>query len=461
LQYILKGKRKVLTQTFLFPFVLLGSCAHNFCSSLGQLIFMQADVIIIGAGAAGLMAARQLLQAGKKVIVLEARPQAGGRISTFVEPAFEQPVEGGAEFVHGRLPLTHQLLKEAGLQTLKAGGDIWRSEGGRLKKEEDFIADYELLITALKSLEEDVTVAQFLQTHFASPKHEAMRKTLKSYVEGYYAGDMQKASAFALRDELEGADDEDERIAGGYGLLVQYLQQECKKEGCQFYFGMVVTQITWQKNAVTVTTQKGDLFQSAKLLVTVSVGVLQKELIQFSPRIDATIAAAQQLGFGSVIKILLQLKQPFWETQFALDKLAFLFSEQNIPTWWTQHPQGSNMLTGWCAGPAAQALQAESSDALLEKAITSLANCFSLSAATIKENISAWKVMNWGADAYTQGGYSYLTVQSAKAMAAITTPVENTIYFAGEGLVNGLEIGTVEAALQSGRQAAQQIVGYR
>ena len=164
---------------------------------------MQADVIVIGAGAAGLMAAATLLQSGKKVIVLEARAQAGGRIKTIVDGAFEQPIEGGAEFVHGPLPLTHQLLQQAHLQTVEAGGSIWRSNSGKLKKQEDFIEDYELLMQALKSLKEDVTVAQFLQMHLASPKHVKLRQTLKSYVEGYYAGDMEKASALALREELQ------------------------------------------------------------------------------------------------------------------------------------------------------------------------------------------------------------------------------------------------------------------
>ncbi len=419
---------------------------------------MQADVMVIGAGAAGLMAAAQLAEAGKKVLVLEAGAQAGGRIRTIADGAFEQPVEGGAEFVHGKLPLTHQLLKEAQLKTVEAGGEIWRSEEGKLKKQEDFIAEYDALIAALKSLKEDVTVAQALQIHFASPKHGELRKTLKSYVEGYYAGDMEKASAFALRDELEGAEDEDERMKGGYGQLIDYLLQQCHKKGVQFYFNTPVTRLQWQKEKVTATTQSGDEFTAAKAIITVSVGVLQKGLILFDPAIVSKMNTAQQLGFGAVIKIVLQLKEPFWKKDFALNEMAFLFSEEQIPTWWTQHPQQSNVLTGWCAGPAAAALKGETDEALFEKAVTSLANCFSLSVADLKEKTDVWKVFNWAADEYTLGGYSYLTVQSEKAIQEMTTPVDHTLYFAGEGLCNSMEIGTVEAALQSGKEAARLVL---
>ena len=84
---------------------------------------MDADILIIGAGVAGLFAARNLSAAGKKVIILEARDRPGGRIQTLYDPSFELPVEMGAEFVHGDLELTIQLLREAGLKHYAISGD--------------------------------------------------------------------------------------------------------------------------------------------------------------------------------------------------------------------------------------------------------------------------------------------------------------------------------------------------
>src|SRR5688500_14739440 len=96
------------------------------------------DIIIIGAGATGLMAALELCRAGKKVMILEARDRAGGRIHTENDPAFDLPVELGAEFVHGDLELTIKLLREAGIEFYPARGKLWRSQHGRLEQQKDF-----------------------------------------------------------------------------------------------------------------------------------------------------------------------------------------------------------------------------------------------------------------------------------------------------------------------------------
>lgn len=422
---------------------------------------MQADVIVIGAGAAGLLAARNLSQKGKIVIVLEARNRAGGRIYTITDSAFAQPLEGGAEFVHGQLPITLQLLQEAESVTVAAGGNIYRSQGGKLKREEDFIANEEVLMDSLNSLQKDTTIASFMEEHLAAPEHKALRRSLTSYVEGYYAGDTQKASALALKEEWESSEEGDQRIVGGYGVLVQFLYKQCMESGCRFYFGATVNTIHWQRHNVLVTTADGTTFGAAKVLVTVPIGVLQSTgaaSILFNPAIDATLAAVQKLGFGSVIKIALQLSEPFWQTQFSLDDMGFLFSEEKIPTWWTQHPQQSTLLTGWCAGPAAERLKGAGDEELFLTAVTSLATIFKLEPDVIKEKIKAWKVFNWAADPFTCGGYSYTTVEGKAAIETLLQPVKDTLYFAGEGLHAGNEIGTVEGAFISAQKVTRQML---
>ena len=92
------------------------------------------NIIVIGAGAAGLMAARELGRAGKRVTILEARERCGGRIHPLPSAEFGYPAEGGAEFVHGEAPITQRLLREAGLSTLPLQGarwvvEKWRSRG--------------------------------------------------------------------------------------------------------------------------------------------------------------------------------------------------------------------------------------------------------------------------------------------------------------------------------------------
>src|SRR5690349_25081938 len=96
-----------------------------------------ADVIIIGAGAAGLMAGYELSHAGKRVIVLEARDRAGGRMHTIQDPAFTHELEAGAEFIHGNLPATFALLKKAKIARQDATGKNWLHKNGQLREGED------------------------------------------------------------------------------------------------------------------------------------------------------------------------------------------------------------------------------------------------------------------------------------------------------------------------------------
>ena len=91
-------------------------------------------IVVIGAGAAGLMAARELGRAGKKVTVLEARDRCGGRIHPLPIARFGYPVEGGAEFVHSEAPITRGLLREAGLSLLPLQGARWSVEQGAFSR---------------------------------------------------------------------------------------------------------------------------------------------------------------------------------------------------------------------------------------------------------------------------------------------------------------------------------------
>ena len=150
-------------------------------------------IVVIGAGAAGLMAARELGRAGRKVTVLEARDRCGGRIHPLPVGEFGYPAEGGAEFVHGEAPVTHGLLREAGLSVVPIQGTRWTVKDGKFSREKSQDPHEAELLKALQALKDDLTVAEFLRRNFAGPEYDRLRHSIERMVESYDAADPEHA----------------------------------------------------------------------------------------------------------------------------------------------------------------------------------------------------------------------------------------------------------------------------
>jgi len=138
--------------------------------------------------------------------------------------------------------------------------------------------------------------------------------------------------------------------------------------------------------------------------------------------------------------------------------LGFLFSGAEIPTWWTQAPEESTVLTGWLAGRAARKCTGLSDRQLLSVALNALSILFSIDADSLKAELAEVHIVNWSADPYTMGAYAYATVGSASALALLSKPVAGRVWFAGEYLYTGAAMGTVEAALVSGSNVASALL---
>ena len=131
-----------------------------------------ANFLIVGAGAAGLMTARELARAGKRVTVVEARDRCGGRIYPLPVAEFGYPAEGGAEFVHGAAPVTRALMREAGISLLRRGGTRWSSRTGALAPDDYSAPHMDRFYQALSKVKADLPIAEFLETHFAEPQYD-------------------------------------------------------------------------------------------------------------------------------------------------------------------------------------------------------------------------------------------------------------------------------------------------
>jgi monoamine oxidase len=141
-----------------------------------------------------------------------------------------------------------------------------------------------------------------------------------------------------------------------------------------------------------------------------------------------------------------------------MDRMSFMFSKEAIPTWWTQYPEPHATLTGWAAGPRAQSLSQLSEAEILGRALQSLSNIFKVGLDELRGELLVFRVIDWAADPFARGAYSYPTPESDAAIEELLKPVDGKLFFAGEGLYRGEAAGTVEAALSSGKAAAERIL---
>lgn len=138
--------------------------------------------------------------------------------------------------------------------------------------------------------------------------------------------------------------------------------------------------------------------------------------------------------------------------------LTFLLSDARIPVWWTQHPAEYPVLTGWFGGPKTETMASLSEQDLIEARVASLADIFGLDPKQLMRKLVAARAINWAHDTYAHGAYSYATPGTRKAQSTLASPEGGVIFFSGEALYRGRDMGTVEAALTNGLETARAIL---
>lgn len=411
------------------------------------------DVLVLGAGAAGLSAARVLSDAGRSVLVVEARERIGGRVWT--DHGFGAiPIEFGAEFIHGDAVGTWAWVRRAGAATEAA--DIWL--GRRMALEDGRVAGPEVLEgradlkTALVLEEElmryqgaDLSLADWLDLQSAS----GLMRHLADIRMAHAAGNaVENLSAAALAEELRASahnGQHDFHILPGYDIVLAVLADRL-----DIRLNAPVQRVVWGPEGVTFTLASGEQIMAKAAIITLPLAVLKAGSVAFEPPLpEPQQRAIAALAMEPAMKVIYRFREPFWD-----QGMTFLTLPDPMPVWWALRagqPLLTCFLTGWRARQATAL-----GEAIIQRGLEHLQPFFG----TIPQELfEEARIINWGSDAWAMGGYSSSVLGSVgmrKVLASSAAP----LFFAGEATVYDDCPATVHGALRSGERAAGEVVSF-
>jgi len=428
-----------------------------------------ADVLVLGAGIAGLAAAERLAAAGRRVLVLEARDRIGGRIHTVDDPGLHHRVELGAEFVHGRPAELVELIHRFGLG-LEPLAEHRRGTPRPHSTSDDPRGLLQQILDGGGAPLPDRPVADLLRERGAGLGPGAL-DPVRRYLEGFHAADLTRLGSRALA-ENEAAEDEDgaqpHRVREGYGALVSRLAEGLDPALAEIRLGMAATAVRWRPGAVRVVLRAGAgqvaEVTAPRALVTLPLAALKRlphepGAVRIDPLPSGWTEALGALHMGAAHRLVLGFDARWWARD-GEEGPAFVFgSAQPIPVWWTALPSRAPLLTGWTGGPRAMALAGRGEAAMVSAALDSLASIFGRDPSELRSRMRLAHFHDWVADPLAGGAYSYGGVGAIEARAALVRPVANTLFLAGEAVAQRGRNATVHGALASGREAAAAVLG--
>jgi monoamine oxidase len=463
-------------RTFLMQTLAVGAFAATSCetrsSSPNQ---SDKSVVIVGAGVAGLAAARLLRARGVETTILEARSRVGGRIWT--ERALGNvALDLGAAWIHGigtnaqgaRNPIW-TLARELNLRTLPTNYDslaLFKSSGGKLSASEE-----RQLVSANDKLQRGMREAKSRatpQTSLEDAAQEVIRRNAWSgeLLEQIYwslASGHQTAMGANLEemallpweeDEKFGAENgvSDVVFPNGYGELTAALAREVSSS---VRLNAVVKRVEQSRQSVVVRFNN-EFIRADKALITLPIGVLKSGDVEFSPDLPARKQeAARRLGAGTLNKVALLFPRKFWgDEEYAGLALPASERRRNMEFWNWRAYSNAPILIGLAGGEYARAWETQSREALTADVMRLLRQMYGASI----PNPTDILVTKWHSDPFARGSYSFRALGASLADHEILAEdVEQRLFFAGEA-TSRLYPGTVHGAFLSGERAARSIL---
>lgn len=427
-------------------------------------------IVVVGAGIAGLAAARELAAQGFQVRVLEGRQRIGGRIWT--ERSLSAPVDLGAASIEiqRRNPLTPLARQwQIAVKPLRYESTrLYDSAGARWDEDEaEEIADrLEAAVdrerrrakteAARKPREQSSkglrSVRDAVAKHgLAGPLDTALGRAQQwaAAVQACeYGAELRELSLAWFDDDFD-ADWDDLLVVGGFDRLIERLAA-----GLDIRLGHEIHRIEYDSQAVRVESSQGTL-TADRVLVTLPLGVLKAGHVVFSPTLpESKLAAIERLDMGLLNKVVLQYGERFWPAE--VDVLGYA---SRTPGMFPQFinlfaATGVPILVGTIAGDYARALEPLADEQIVARAQHVLRGMFA--SKTVPEP-TAFCVTRWGSDPWTRGSYSYVPVRASGAdYDVLAEPLGERLFFAGEA-TNREFPATAHGAYLSGMREAARI----
>ncbi len=419
------------------------------------------DVIVIGAGAAGIAAARRLTEVGRSVVVLEARDRVGGRVYTD-ESFASHPVELGAEFIHGQNVATWDWVREFEAPTT---GDAnrhsqWFHWGGQILDSEaffllagDLYGEQRRRRYGRRQEEGDDPPAASIFDEWerapSAPLTAEGRRLIDNMVAQGTAADPEELGIFAGRAATyEGDGDQRHfRLLHGYSDLVRHAAK-----GLDVRLATPIDRVAWEADGVRVES-RGETFEADAVVVALPLGVLQTGVVTFEPGLPAAkLEAIARINPGAIGKVVLKFDDFAWPRD-----MTFLWTPRDTQLWWRPgqgQPNEEPVITAFFGGRDARAM-ADRSPA--DAAAFAVDDLEAMTGRSLSSHLLDYRVLVWNNEPYTQMGYSSLPPGGGDLRAALAAPVP-PLYFAGEA-TNAVRPATVHGAIESGTRAANEILG--